>query len=75
MPLIQQELFTLPEHSRFLGGVRVTRSLGLCACFGLILGSDKMTEMELMYMNYNTKVSMEKIPIKQITNNESSDHF
>ena len=31
--------------------------------------------MELMYMEYNTKVCMDKIPIKQLTNNESNDHY
>ena len=36
VPLVEQELFTLPEHMislRFLVGVRVTRSLILCVCF------------------------------------------
>jgi hypothetical protein len=34
-----------------------------------------MEEMEVMYMKYNTKVCMYKIPIKQLNNNESSDHY
>jgi len=37
--------------------------------------SNEIEEIELMYMEYNTKVYMEKIPIKQLTNNESNDHF
>jgi hypothetical protein len=35
-PLMEQELFTFPEHlssSPILSGVRVTRSLALCICF------------------------------------------
>jgi len=36
VPLVEQELFTLPEHlssSPMFSGVRVTRSLVLCVCF------------------------------------------
>ena len=35
MPLVEQELLTLPEHLSYyaFSGVRVTRSLVLCACF------------------------------------------
>ena len=36
MPLVEQELLTLPEHLSSpadFGGVRVTRSLALCVCF------------------------------------------
>jgi hypothetical protein len=36
VPLVEQELPTLPEHlssTRVFGGVRVTRSLVLCVCF------------------------------------------
>ena len=36
VPLVEQELLTLPEHlssSSVLSGVRVTRSLVLCVCF------------------------------------------
>ena len=36
MPLVEQKLFTLPEHlslSPVFNGVRVTRSLVLCVCF------------------------------------------
>ena len=34
-----------------------------------------MEEMELMYMKYDTKVCMDKIPIEQLTNNESMDNL
>jgi hypothetical protein len=40
-----------------------------------LLRSNRMEEMEVMYMKDNTKVCMYKIPIKQLTNNESSDHY
>ena len=40
-----------------------------------LLESNEIEEMELMYMEYNTKVYMLKIPIKQLTNIESNDHF
>ena len=36
VPLVEQELLTLPEHlssSPILSGIRVTRSLVLCVCF------------------------------------------
>ena len=36
VPLVEQELFTLPEHlssPAVFSGVRVTRSLALCVCF------------------------------------------
>ena len=36
MPLVEQELFTLPEHLNsppVFSGVRVTRSIVLCVCF------------------------------------------
>ena len=40
MPLVEQELPTLPEHlssPRVLSGVHVTRSLVLCVCFVVIV--------------------------------------
>ena len=33
MPLVEQELITLPKHPPVLNGVRVTRSLVLYVCF------------------------------------------
>ena len=36
VPLVEQDLLTIPEHTRsplVVSGVRVTRSLALCVCF------------------------------------------
>jgi hypothetical protein len=33
VPLVEQELLTLPQFTPVFSGVRVTRSLILCACF------------------------------------------
>ena len=33
VPLVEQELCTLPEHLNHSRGARVTRSLALCVCF------------------------------------------
>ena len=58
VPLIQQELLTLPVQLSSLRGFRGDScySISRFMCMLWInIGCNKMTEMELMYMNYNTK--------------------